>query len=120
MALTNASPPMPVNCFSLPHEFKVSELAINYETSELPHCDGAIHLERVPARRGGIKVFVIIECEFKINFPGIPFAFVWKDGLFLASRLEELPAKNASTPFRYSIIAQGLASTQDLVKLLNL
>lgn len=111
---------MSVNCFSLPHEFKISELAINCEASELPGRNGMVRLERTPARLGGVKVFMVFECESKINFPSIPFAFVWTTGLFLANQLEELPAKNASTPFRYSISAQSLASTQDLVKLLSL
>ncbi len=60
---------------------------------------------------------MIIECEFKITFPGIPFLFAW---LWLANRLEELPERNASTPFCYHLTAQSVISTQDLAKILNL
>jgi len=61
-----------------------------------------------------------IECTFEITFPDTPFLFAWFTGIWLANRLEQLPAKNTDTPFCYHLTAQSAISTQDLVKLLSL
>jgi hypothetical protein len=103
MALTNASPPMPVNCFSLPFD--------NIKIWELRFCHEA---------NSKMTISMIIECTFEITFPGIPFLFAWFTGTWLANRLEQLPAKDTGTPFCYHLTAQSVISTQDLAKLLSL
>ena len=113
---------MLTNCFSLPLNIKVSELHLYYETQErLPlsfNDIGFKSFEYVPVRSGGVTVSAIIEYEYKVDFPCLPFSFAWGNGIWCANLLQELPAIRADTPFRYKIVAFSVASIQDVVKLL--